>query len=402
MVGRLTLGAPTEVGCDDAVVHKRLMAEASQVRGVPGLVDLGIGQPQDAMLPHDLLARALTAAGGLRRLPGLPYGAERGDGYLRATLADFLTARYGTAVDGERLLISNGNSQAIELCCAALTRPGDVVFVEEPTYFLALRIFADHGLRVVGIPVDEAGLRIDALEAQLAVHTPRLVYCIPTGHNPTGVSMPDERRRRLVELARERSFLVVADEVYQLLDYSAAPPQPLAGDTDSGVVLSLGTFSKILAPGLRLGWIQADDELLDKLTARGQLVSGGGLNPFTSALIAPILEDGGVGEYLDDVRRILCRRLATMDEALKEHLPSGVSYRRPDAGYFFWLRFPDGVDTTAVRGAALAQGVGFQPGPVFSTVAGHRNCLRLSFAYYDDVDIRAGVAGLGRSFAEVH
>jgi DNA-binding transcriptional MocR family regulator len=226
-----------------------------------------------------------------------------------------------------------------------------------------------------------------------------LLYCIPTGHNPTGASLPLERRRRLVELAREHGFLVLADEVYQLLDHTGAAPEPLAAQIDSGVVLSLGTFSKILAPGLRLGWIQASDDLLDVLATRGLLVSGGGLNPFTAAMVAPVLDDGGVGDYLDRVRAVLRRRRAAMDETLQACLPPGVTYRRPDAGYFFWLRLPDGVDTAAIRARALAGGVGFQPGPVFSTRGGYTNCLRLSFSYYDEAEIRTGVARLCQAFA---
>jgi 2-aminoadipate transaminase len=380
-------------------MREDLLGQVTQVQSLPGVVDLGIGQPQAAILPVELMARAMTVAAAARPTHPLQYGVERGDGHLRAALADFLSRHYGAPVDGERLLISNGNSQAIDLCCGALTEPGDVVFVEEPTYFLALQIFADHGLRVVGIPVDDDGIRIDALEEQLAEHSPRLLYCIPTGHNPTGASMPLERRLRLVELARQHDFMVLADEVYQLLDYGGSVPEPLAVQIDSGVVLSLGTFSKILAPGLRLGWIQASDELLDALVARGQVVSGGGLNPFTAALVAPILDDGGVDDYLDGLRGILQRRLAAMDDALQTHFGSAVSYRRPDSGYFFWLRFPDDVDTAAVLPAALAAGVGFQPGPASSTQGGFANCLRLSFAHYDEVDIRTAIARLGEVFA---
>jgi DNA-binding transcriptional MocR family regulator len=159
-------------------------------------------------------------------------------------------------------------------------------------------------------------------------------------------------------------------------------------------VLSLGTFSKILAPGLRLGWIQAADKLLGALTARGQLVSGGGLNPFTGALIAPILDDGGVDAYLDDIRAVFRSRIVAMDEALQAHLPADVRYVRPEAGYFFWLRFPPDVDTTALRPVALAAGVGFQPGPAFSTRDGFTDCLRLSFSYYAEADLRSAVATL--------
>ena len=195
----------------------------------------------------------------------------------------------------------------------------------------------------------------------------------------------------------EHGFLVVADEVYQLLDYSGSVAAPLAAYIDSGVVLSLGTFSKILAPGLRLGWIQASDELLDVLVARGQIASGGGLNPFTASLVAPILADGGVDHYLRGLRVALQARLTAMDEALQTHLEA--SYRRPESGYFFWLRFPDEVDTAALRPAAVAAGVGYQPGPVFSTEGSFANCLRLSFAHYDEADIRTAVAALGRVFA---
>jgi DNA-binding transcriptional MocR family regulator len=371
--------------------------QETQVQPAPGVVDLGIGQPQDAILPVDLITRAMRAAGAGGHQLGLQYGPERGAGFARAALADFLAEQYGLGVDAGQLMISNGTSQAIDLCCAALTRPGDVVFVEDPTYFFALRIFADHGLRVVGIAVDDEGLRLDDLEAQLARYSPRMLYVIASGQNPTGASMPTERRRRLVELAREHDFLVLADEVYQLLHYTGSAPEPLAAHVDSGVVVSLGTFSKILAPGLRLGWIQSSENLLDALASRGQLISGGGLNPFTSALIASVVRDGGLVAHLEQLRRTLYRRLTTMDEALQAHLPAGVTYRRPDAGYFFWLRGAESFDATAFLPVARAAGAGFQPGPVCSPGGRHTNCLRLSFAFYDEPELTAAVASLGSS-----
>ena len=371
----------------------------TQIRRPAGLVDLGVGQPQDAILPVELMARAMTLAAASGQRDSLQYGAERGDGRLRAALARFLSARYDAGVDGAGLLVTNGNSHAIELCCAALTRPGDVVLVEDPTYFLALSIFADHDVRVVGVPVDDDGIRLDALEEALVAYVPRLVYVVPTGQNPTGSTMPVERRRRLVDLAREHGALVVADEVYQLLDYSGGAPEPLAAQADSGVVLSLGTFSKILAPGLRLGWVQASEELLDVLASRGQLRSGGGVNPFTSAVVAPVLEDGGVDRYLDDLVGLLRGRRDAMAAALREHPLPGATYRVPEAGYFFWLRLHGHLDTTAVLPAALAAGAGFQPGPVSSTSSSFRSCLRLSFSYYDETDLRRGVETLSRVFA---
>lgn len=367
----------------------------TQVQVAPGVVDLGVGQPQEAILPVGLIAQALRSAAASRQPLGLQYGPERGAGFVLSELAAFLTAQYGTTVDAGQLMISNGNSQAIELCCAALTSPGDVVFVEDPTYFLALQIFADHGLQVVGIAVDDDGLRIDDLEAQLARYSPRMVYVIASGQNPTGATMPTQRRRRLVELAGEHGFLVLADEVYQLLHYTGPAPEPLAAQVNSGVVVSLGTFSKILAPGLRLGWIHSSETVLDTLTARGQLVSGGGLNPFTSAVIAALLPDGSLARHLDELRSILHRRLRAMDQALQSQLPPEVSYLRPDAGYFYWLRFAEQFDAAALLPVARDAGVGFQPGPAFSPTGAHANCLRLSFAFYDEPAITRAIAALG-------
>jgi 2-aminoadipate transaminase len=387
----------------DPEVRQRLQAQTTQLWGAAGVVDLGIGQPQDALLPVEAMSRALAGAAAAGRRHPLQYGLERGDGNLRVALAEFLAERYGQAADPELMFVTNGNSHAIDLCCGVLTSPGDVVFVEEPTYFLALSIFRDHGLRVVGIPVDDEGLSIEALEDELSRHRPAFVYTIPAAHNPTGVTLTASRRARLVELALEHDFVVVADEVYHLLRYEGQPPAPLAADIGSGVVLSLGTFSKILAPGLRLGWVQAAEPLLRRLEARGAVVSGGGVNPLPASLVATMLDDGSVADYLDHLLQVFGRRVEVMDAAVREHLPLdglGVTYRRPDAGYFFWLRFPEGVDTAAVRPRALALGAGFQPGRAFSTVGALPNYLRLSFAYYGDDDLWSAVAAIGQAFHE--
>ena len=378
---------------------ERLSDATTQVRRPAGLVDLGVGQPQDAILPVALMSRAMASAASSDLAASLQYGAERGSGPFRAALARFLSDRYRLPVGPAALLVTNGSSHAIDLCCGSFTRPGDVVLVEDPTYFLALRIFADHGLRVVGVPVDDGGIRLDALESALVEHAPRLVYVIPTGQNPTGSTMPAARRDRLVELAREHGALVLADEAYQLLDYSGTAPEPLAAQAESGVVLSLGTFSKILAPGLRLGWVQASEDLLGVLAARGQLVSGGGVNPLVSALVGPALEDGSMGRHLDELVQVLRRRRDAMGAALREHPLAGATYRVPDAGYFFWLRFPGGVDTTALLPSARAAGAGFQPGPVCSPSGGFGSCLRLAFSYYDESQIRGAIERLGGTFS---
>ena len=297
-------------------------------------------------------------------------------------------------------MVTAGASQALSLICTLFTKPGDTVFVEEPSYFLALRILReDFRLNAVPIPTDEKGLRMDALEEALAQQQPIFVYTIPAFQNPTGHTLSAPRREGLVALAHKHNFLVVADEVYQMLHYGPPPPPPLAVHTAGGSVLSIGSFSKILAPGLRLGWIQSAPEIVARFVTCGLVDSGGGLNHFTSNLVGVALEQGWQKEYLDGLREIYRRRIEVMDGALRRHLAGVAQWQKPDGGYFFWLKMDEGVDTAARLPAAQAADVGFLPGTRCSSVGGLGNFLRLSFAHFGEAEIAEGVARLGRVLA---
>ncbi|MCX7801955.1 MAG: PLP-dependent aminotransferase family protein, partial [Meiothermus ruber] len=302
---------------------------------------------------------------------------------------------YGFAVKPETLLVTAGVSQALDLVCTTFTQPGQVVLVEEPTYFLSLGIFRDHHLQVVPIPTDEQGLDVEALEAALRQHRAALLYTIPTFQNPTGTTLSQHRRERLVELSQQHGFLIVADEVYQLLGYQAAPPPSLARYLDTGLVLSLGSFSKILAPGLRLGWIQAAPRLLQKLTQNGMVVSGGGLNPFTSSIVRSALELGWQERYLQKLRHTYRGRLEVLLEALSQN---GLRPRyRPEGGYFVWLELDPAINSQALLERALQTGVRFQPGHRFSSQGRLAHALRLCFAYYEPPELVEGVHRLARA-----
>ncbi len=363
------------------------------------IIDLGVGNPAPELLPLDLLHQAAEHALAQGDAAPLQYGYEAGDVRFREALAGFVTAQYNLKADPGQLFVSNGVSQALDLICTLHTQSGDVVFVEEPTYFLALRIFADHRLRVVGLPTDEHGLMIDALEDELKRQRPALLYTIPTHQNPSGVTLPSERRRRLVELSQQHGFLVLADEVYHCLSYGAPPPPPLASFVDSGSVLSLGSFSKILAPGLRLGWVQGRADRLQTLAQSGLLDSGGGLNPFTAAIVRSALELGLQQQHLDRLRQVYAGRLAALDEALQRDLAGQISYRRPEGGFFIWARLAGGLDAEALIEAARAHGVGFRPGVRFSSRGGLRDAIRLCFAYYDEARLAGGVIRLAEAIA---
>ncbi len=370
----------------------------TQISLPPGFIDLGMGNPDFDLLPMELLHRSAETyfAAGDRRT--LQYGAEAGDGNFRRALADFLSAAGGSRVDPGLLFVTAGASSALDLICSLYTRPGDVIFAEEPSYFLALRLFADHGLRVIPIPMDEDGLQIDALEERLAESRPKFVYTIPTFQNPSGRTLSQPRRDKLVELAQRHDFLVVADEVYQSLHYGQEPPQPFAAfAADVEQVVSVNSFSKILAPGLRLGWVQAHAKVIGRLAGSGLLDSGGGMNPFTSAIVRGMVESGGLAENIAHLRLEYARRLQALDAALRWHIPA-AEYSLPQGGFFFWVRLP-GVDAGGLRRQAQAFEVGIRQGALFSSRNGMQDYVRLSFCFYGEEDLEQGVIRL-RNYLE--
>jgi len=360
------------------------------------LIDLSIGHPSLSLLPLEMMRTAAEHRLKQGDPALLQYGFEQGCGYFRKTLALFLTDKYGISVNPGNLFVSNGVSQALDIICTLYTKPGDLIFVEEPTYFLALRIFADHQLRVVSLPMDEEGLVVEALDEQLAKQRPVFLYTIPTHQNPTGATLSVNRRRRLLELSKEFDFMILADEVYHLLSYLEEPPPPFGSFISEGSVFSLGSFSKILAPGLRLGWIHASPELLRPLTLCGMLDSGGGLNPFTSALVRSALESGLLLEHLERLRSAYRERLVAMRSVLRSELPGLLRFNEPQGGFFFWIALPEGVHAPDLLPKAEESKVSFIPGIRFSSCGGMGNYLRLSFSYYDPEELQEGVKRLAQ------
>ena len=370
------------------------------VAGDPDIINFGIGQPSEDLLPVELLHKAADRFLSRASPQELNYGERQGDAAFREALAGLLAGEYGANVEADSLFVTAGNSQALDFICALFTRPGDTVIVEEPSYFLAFRIFEDHGLNIVPVPLDRDGMDIEILETVLERTKPALLYAIPSFQNPGGQSMSAERRQRLAELSRQYDFIIAADEVYQMLWYGDPPPPALGTLADQGNVLSLGSFSKILAPGLRLGWIQASPPLMERLLDSGVINSGGSFNHFTSLVVREAITSGLQSAFVQQLRETYARRVEVMDAALQEHFGKSAQWEKPGGGYFFWLVFDEGIDTAALRGAADRFQTGFQPGQNSSSRGALRNCLRLSFAHYGEEEIREGIARLARLFAE--
>lgn len=366
-----------------------------------GVIDLGWGHPSPSLHPTEAIHTAMDRVLSNGSVTALQYGATQGFGPLLESLAEFLSQEpaYAMAVSPRNLFISSGASQALDLATTLFARPGDTVFVEEPSYYLIESIFRDHGLNVVGVPTDHNGLRTDSLEAMLAdaeVPNPTLLYIIPTYQNPSGAVLPVERRQKLVELAAEHDFTVLADEVYQLLHYGDPPPSPLVAydQSERGCVLSIGSFSKILAPGLRIGWVQSNARLISRFSNAGMVTSGGGVSHFTSVIANATLELGLLQENVRKLRQVYAGRVEAICQSLGERLGAVAEFSAPGGGYFVWVKLNGNVDTEKLLPMAQEASLSYRPGTAFSAHGAFSDRLRLAFALYEPDQLDEGVQRL--------
>ena len=375
----------------------RQLGPYPQTRATEDCIDLGLGHPAPSLLPAAELAEMAAAQIGRDPLL-LQYGVVRGPAGLREALAGFLCEAGGGAVSGEQLLVTGGTSTALAIACQQLARPGQRVLCGDPTYFLARRIFEAHGLEVVGVPVGEGGMCLDSLAAELAREpgAAALIYCMPGFHNPCGVSMSEAGRQRLVGLADEHDLVILADEPTNLLAWGGSPPEPLfLADGGRDRVVSLGSFSKILAPGARLGWVQASEPLLARIERHGALQSGGGLNPIIAATVQGLIESGFQASHLDRLRQRYALTSRALMAALRRHLP-GALFEEAGGGYFVWVDLARDISTSALLERARAEGVGYTPGAVCAVQRDLDRFVRLSFSFYEVEEIERGVEILGQ------
>jgi DNA-binding transcriptional MocR family regulator len=372
----------------------------------PGIIELRWGDPDPGLLPLDEVAEAAREALRAAGAAALNYGANEGPPVLRDALAARIARREGVPLTTDEIAITNGNSPTLHLLAAHVVRPGDVVLVEDPGFSLAMGIFRDLGLEMAGVPFDENGLDVERLPAVLsklraAGRRPRLLYTVATFHNPTGLSLAGERRRRLVELAVEEDLLVIEDDVYRELWYGQpAPPSlwSLAASVDGGAghVLRLGSFSKALAPGLRCGFITGHPDLVRRFTESAVLDSGGCLSQFTSLIVAVLMRDGFYDRNLERLRRAYGERRDALVEGLRRALPDGCASTAPGGGFFVWVSLPPSLTAARLLPYAEAEGVSFFGGTRFS-VSGGDHGLRLGFSMYPPSDLEEGAARLGRA-----
>ncbi len=373
-----------------------------QYEHTDGVIDLTWGHPDPSALASEAVAEAAQSALATHGWQALTYGAPCGAAFTRAAIASLLTrtdtGSETAGVTADEVIVTAGSSGGLDLLLTLLARPGDVVVVEQPTYFLALRMFADHGVQVVGLDGDADGPSSADLQRKAEATSKQknlFMYLVPTFANPTGRCLPTSRIDELLSVARSNSILVIEDDVYR--DTAPAPP-PSMWSRDRDVVVRLGSFSKSLAPGMRVGFITGGSDLITQIGACGLLDSGGGLNHFASMIVGELIGSGRFDEIAAAGKRRYTERCAALAEALDAKL---FTFTIPAGGYFLWLALPEGVSSAGAVSAARAAGVLVSDGRPFLVDAPDAGHIRLSFSMLDVDLLREGATRLNRAIASL-
>jgi 2-aminoadipate transaminase len=369
----------------------------------PEVISLAGGLPDTSTFPAQSFAAQMTRIAQESAAEALQYGPTEGFEETKACIAEVMAAE-GMHPDREDIIVTTGGQQAIDLVAKTFVDPGDPVICEAPTYPGAVPVFCSYEADVHQVTTDDEGMRIDELEEtcdRLAADGRRakFIYSVPTFQNPAGVTMSGERRRRLVELARKREVLVVEDNPYGLLRYEGEPQEPLYRLDGGDYVIYLGTFSKILSPGIRLGWLCAPPPVMEK-TVLGKQAADLCTSTLTQYFVREYFAEGRWREYVADVTGIYRERRDAMLDALERHFPPQAEWTHPEGGLFVWATLPDYIDTGDLLAKALRQNVAFVPGVAAFTDGRGTSSMRLNFSGVGIEEIREGIARIGEVVSE--
>jgi 2-aminoadipate transaminase len=374
-------------------------SDLETAQGPTGALPFIYGHVDPTLFPIEHMQAAAQQALQEYGALALNYGAERGCASLLSYLQLKLARDEELQVSNDSLMLIAGASGGLDAICRLFTRPGDTVLVEAPSYHEALDIIRDYPVRLAAVPMDDEGLILEALverlqELKALDARPSLLYTIPTFQNPSGVTLSADRRRALLQLARQHHLLIVEDDVYRDLAFEASPPASLYSldAADQGqTVIRLGSFSKILAPGLRLGWLMAAPGHVARLIGGGLTKSGGGANPFSALVTAVFCQNGWLEPHIARLREVYHRRRDVMLEALEAAMPSGVRWTYPGGGFFIWLTLPEPLKAGDVLEQAHRHSITFLTGEPFFAGGGGERHIRLPFSFISPPEMEKGV-----------
>ncbi len=384
-------------------MNSSAMRDLMAITAQPSIISLAGGLPDTTTFPAEDFAALMARVAVDSSAAALQYGPTEGQEDVRQAIVKVMAAE-GMSVETDDLLVTTGGQQVIDLVCRAFLDPGDVVVAEGPTYPGAVPCFGSFQADVVQIEMDEHGMRIDVLEETLARlkaegRRPKFIYTIPSFQNPAGVTMSLERRKALVKIAHEQELVILEDNPYGLLRYEGETLPTLLSLDGGRYVIYLGTFSKILSAGLRLGWAAAPRPILEKLNL-GKQAADLCSSSLTQHFVAAYFANRDWRAYLDKLRKLYRRRRDVMLEALEEHLPAEATWTKPQGGLFIWAKLPDYIDTTDLLARALREHVAFVPGRAAYLDGRGGSEMRLNFSGVGDDEIREGVRRIGKVVSE--
>jgi len=370
--------------------------EILKVTERPEVTSFAGGLPSPAAFPIERIRAASARILNDDPVAALQYGPTEGYGPLREWIAE-RCSRHGARVQPSQVLISSGSQQSLDLIAKVLIERDRNLLMESPTYLGALQAFALCEPRVVSIPCDESGPIPEAL-ARAATFPASALYLLPNFQNPTGRRISEPRRREIIEVCRTRDIPIIEDDPYGELSYTGDALPSLLSMNQHGVVYA-GSFSKVLAPGLRIGYVVAPEDVFRKLVHVKQ-ASDLHTSSLTQRIVYEVVKDGFLDHHIPTIRELYAKRCNVMLDSLSESFPSGVRWNRPQGGMFIWVTLPRGMDSTVLLEQALADNIAFVPGAPFYPEAPESNTFRLSFVTVAEDQIRSGIARLGRLIAE--
>mgnify|MGYP006277167955 FL=1 len=385
-------------------MRKSVIRELLKVAQDPEIISFAGGLPNPKSFPIDDLNTIIQSVMKNYGKNALQYGTTQGLTNLRKSLAE---RAYKDGVEGiteDNIIITNGSQQALDMVGKLFLNPGDTALVGLPTYLGGINAFKSYESNLTGIPLDEDGLRVDILEETIKDLLkediiPKFIYVVPTFQNPAGVVMPEKRRKQLIDIAHEYDIVIVEDDPYGKLSYDIDHIKPIKAFDDDGRVIYLSTFSKILAPGFRLAWTIASDELTRKMVICKQALDLC-TNTFTQFIANEFMRQGSLDLHILKINEMYKPKRDKMISAIEQYFPEGYTCNKPKGGMFAWVTLPEGIDTETMFLDAIKHKVAYVHGKAFHVDGGGERSMRLNFSYSSNEQIEEGIKRLSAVIEE--
>jgi len=389
-------------------MKKSVIRELLKLTRKPEIISFAGGLPNPTAFPTEAVAKITGEIMKSDGASALQYSPTEGDPKLKEQIIAHHARQGGPELKPENVLVTVASQQGLDLIAKIFIDRGDEVLVGVPTYVGGLGAFRSYGANMVGIPLDADGMDMAAVETELerarcAGTKPKFIYVIPDFQNPAGITLSEDRRRKLIDLAHKYDVLIVEDSPYRELRFEGETVPTIYSLDGTGQVVALHTFSKILFPGMRLGWVVGDEAVIQKLVTAKQ--STDLCTPaFTQAIVAEIMSRGVLYEVIENVKTLYLQKRDRMLAALEEHMPKidGLTWTHPLGGLFLWVTLPSSMDTEQMFYEAVKNNVAFVIGSAFDPAGGSKNCMRLNFSYPTDEEIIEGVKRLARVVEQYH